>query len=307
MTRLGGPWHGIVKLLLSQPHNQTFIHLENWLQKHSSFVAQDLYQELLPRSPFMQDIKVNDGGVDHGAECDDSGSFISCRLWPHNLSTVASSFYSIFGSISFSFLSSHSIVLATILFPHSDSIINTPKMLYSFLSAASIFTQTVLSHGIITQPPVRAVGPAMTTACGASVAALVTADNTSHVEGMPEAAAQIASFNSTACNVFMCKGLQFADNTANIQTFQPGQVVNMLASIPIPHEGPMNVSVINTQTNTAIGKPLISFDSYADESLAVLPANNTNFNVTIPTTLGNACSVAGTCVSFLRLCDGVRN
>ena len=89
------------------------------------------------------------------------------------------------------------------------------------------------------------------------------------------------------------KGLQFADNAANVQTFQPGQVVNMLASIPIPH-----VSVINTQTNSAIGDPLIAFDSYADENLAQLPANNTNFNVTIPMTLGSACSVAGTCVGF---------
>lgn len=170
-------------------------------------------------------------------------------------------------------------------------------MIYTILFAASAFMPTVLGHGIITSPPVRAVGPAMTAACGASVAALVTADNTSHVEGMPEAAAQIANFNSTACNLFTCKGLQFADNTPNVQTFQPGQVVNMLASIPIPHEGPMNVSVINTQTNTAIGDPLISFDSYADESLAQLPANNTNFNVTIPTTLGSTCAVAGTCVS----------
>jgi len=67
----------------------------------------------------------------------------------------------------------------------------------------------------------------------------------------------------------------------------------MLASIPIPH-----VSVINTQTNSAIGDPLIAFDSYADENLAQLPANNTNFNVTIPMTLGSACSVAGTCVGF---------
>jgi hypothetical protein len=139
----------------------------------------------------------------------------------------------------------------------------------------------------------------MNSACGASVAALVTADNTSHIEGMPEAAAQIANFNSTACNLFLCKGLQFADNTANVQTFQPGQVVNMLASLPIPHEGPMNVSIINTKTNTAIGTPLIEFASYADESLAQLPANNTNFNVTIPNNLGTNCTVAGTCVRFM--------
>jgi hypothetical protein len=137
---------------------------------------------------------------------------------------------------------------------------------------------TVSSHGLITSSPSRVVAPALTVACGASVAALVTADNSSHVEGMPEAAALISNFKSIACKLFMCKGLQFADNVASVQTFQPGQVVNMFA-------------------NTAIGAPLISFTSYADESLATLPANNTNFNVTTPTTLGSACSVAGTCVS----------
>ncbi|KAG9235082.1 hypothetical protein BJ875DRAFT_375034 [Amylocarpus encephaloides] len=136
----------------------------------------------------------------------------------------------------------------------------------------------------------------MITNCGASVAALVTADNTSHVEDMPEAAALEPTFNAAECNLFLCKGLQFDDNKANVQVFQPGQVVNMLADIPIPHEGPMNVSIIDTATNTAIGEPLISFDSYADEALATLPENNTNFNVTVPTTLGASCAVAGACV-----------
>jgi hypothetical protein len=173
---------------------------------------------------------------------------------------------------------------------------NTPTM---YSPHFFIFASVVVGHGIIASPPVRTVGPAMISTCGSSVTALVTADNTSHVEGMPEAAASILNFNSTACNLFMCKGLQFADNVADVQTFQPGQIVNMLASIPIPHEGPMNVSIINTKTNTAIRGPLISFVTYADESLPALPANNTNFNITIPTTLGSACSVAGTCVRFL--------
>lgn len=167
----------------------------------------------------------------------------------------------------------------------------------SILSLAALAT-TVASHGAIISPPSRAVGPAMDAACGTSVAALVRADNTSHVEDMPEAAALIPNFDSTACNVFLCRGQQFADNTANVQNFTAGQVVNFRAVIPIPHEGPMNVSIVNTATNTAIGAPLISFDSYADESLAVLPANNTNFDVTVPSDLGAACSVAGACVGF---------
>jgi len=174
-------------------------------------------------------------------------------------------------------------------------------MLYTSVFGVATFASTVLSHGLITSPPVRSAGDAMSKACGAAVTALEVQDPTSHVEGMPEAAAQTANFDATACNVFLCKGMQFSDNVENVQTFSPGQVVNMLATIPIPHEGPMNVSVINTKTNTAIGEPLIVFDSYADESLATLPANNTNFDVTIPSTLGTACAVAGDCVCFLRV------
>ncbi|KAE9365516.1 hypothetical protein N431DRAFT_420702 [Stipitochalara longipes BDJ] len=136
----------------------------------------------------------------------------------------------------------------------------------------------------------------MISACGASVAQLVTADNTSHVEGMPEAALKEKAFNPTACNVFLCKGLQFQDNRDNVQTFRPGQVVNIRASITIPHEGPMNVSIINTKMNMPIGDPLITFASYADETLPVLPPNNTNFDVTIPMNIGSTCSIAGACV-----------
>ncbi len=157
---------------------------------------------------------------------------------------------------------------------------------------------TVLSHGLITTPPARTFGAGMTAACGSAVSAQVAADPTSHVEGLPEAAAKTLDFDESVCNVFLCKGMQFSDNIANVQTFVPGQVVNMRASIPIPHEGPMNVSVVDTASNSAMGLPLIVFDSYADEKLPALPANNTNFNVTIPTNLGNSCSVAGDCVSF---------
>lgn len=158
---------------------------------------------------------------------------------------------------------------------------------------------TVFAHGLIISPAIRVPGPAMDAVCGISVSALVRADNASHVEGLPEALALEAKATAAAaaCNPFLCKGLQFADNTANVQNFTAGQVVNMRASIPIPHEGPMNVSIIDTETNTAIGAPLISFASYADEALATLPANNTNFNVSIPATLDVKCAVAGACVS----------
>jgi hypothetical protein len=43
-----------------------------------------------------------------------------------------------------------------------------------------------------------------------------------------------------------------------------------------------------------VGLPLIEFDSYADENLAVLPANNTAFSVTMPDLQGQ-CAQAGEC------------
>ncbi|KAJ0329635.1 hypothetical protein COL5a_004202 [Colletotrichum fioriniae] len=92
-------------------------------------------------------------------------------------------------------------------------------------------------------------------------------------------------------------GAKFEDNKANVQTFKAGQVVNMKAEIPIPHEGPMNVSIVDTATNKVIGQPLIVFDSYADENLAALPKNNTDFDITMPSNLpAGTCAQAGQCV-----------
>lgn len=185
-----------------------------------------------------------------------------------------------------------------ILFSHSFDLLINPniKMQYAIIFGLAGLATTAFGHGNITSPPARIVGAAMTAACGASVSAQVLADPASHIEGLPEALAAAGNVKAATCNPFLCKGLQFADNVANVQVFTPGQVVNMRASIAIPHEGPMNVSVIDTATNIAIGVPLITFVSYADESLAVLPANNTNFNVTIPTDLGASCATAGACV-----------
>lgn len=66
----------------------------------------------------------------------------------------------------------------------------------------------------------------------------------------------------------------------------------MTAILPIPHAGPMNVSIVKTATNTVLAGPLISFDVYADEALPELPANNTQFSITIPASLGSAAAGA---------------
>lgn len=139
--------------------------------------------------------------------------------------------------------------------------------------------------------------------CGSAAVSAILADGTGplgmdinnyHLTYTHIKLENIPSNGSPNCNIFLCKGAQFSDNEANVQTFAAGDVVNFEAQLPIPHEGPANVSIIDTVTNTVVGQPLIEFDSYADENLAQLPANNTNFSVTMPDLAGQ-CAQPGEC------------
>jgi hypothetical protein len=153
---------------------------------------------------------------------------------------------------------------------------------------STLWAATTLAHGNITSPPARQPGPVMQQVCGAAAVSSILADGTGPLEN-------IQSNGAADCNIFMCKGAQFEDNLANVQEFAPGEVVPFKAQLPIPHEGPCNVSIIDTATNTQVGQPLLVFDSYADENLAQLPANNTAFSVTMPADLGTQCQTPGEC------------
>jgi len=165
----------------------------------------------------------------------------------------------------------------------------------SLLAAASLAT-TISAHGIITTPYPRAVGAASLAACGSAVTDLIVADNTSHVEGLPEAAATDSAYHASKCNLWLCKGLQYADNTANVLALSPGQVLPIDVYIRIPHEGTANVSIVDTKKNAIIGSELIYWDRYADQALATLPANNSAFSITVPRSLGGSCLYPGDCV-----------
>ncbi|KAJ4352334.1 uncharacterized protein N0V89_007682 [Didymosphaeria variabile] len=153
---------------------------------------------------------------------------------------------------------------------------------------STFFAATALAHGNIVSPPVRLPGPVTQQVCGADTVSALTADETGPLENIP-------SNGAPDCNVFLCKGVQFEDNQNNVQAFAPGEQVDFAAELPIPHEGPCNVSVVDLATNTLVGQPLISFASYADENLAQLPLNNTQFSVTMPTDLGTQCQQPGEC------------
>ncbi|KAI0835595.1 hypothetical protein F5Y06DRAFT_289012 [Hypoxylon sp. FL0890] len=172
-------------------------------------------------------------------------------------------------------------------------------MLPQLVSLAAV-AATVSAHGLITKPTPRGPGNASVAACGASVVNNIKQDKTSHVEGLPELAAADSGYHRDLCNLWLCRGLQYADNAANVQKYAPGQSVNIQVQLSIPHAGSANVSIVDTKTDTIIGKPLLSWPSgYADERQFYAhqtPANQTNFNVTIPADIGSKCSEAGACV-----------
>ncbi|KAN0114666.1 hypothetical protein V8E51_004210 [Hyaloscypha variabilis] len=166
--------------------------------------------------------------------------------------------------------------------------------LNSLIVAASLVA-TVASHGLITKPVPRGPGTASLAACGKAVTNNIKGDLTSHVEGLPEAAKTDSTYKPDECNLWLCRGLQYGDNTANVEAYTAGQVVPFDVKITIKHNGTANVSIVDTKSNKVV-KQLLYWDHYADEKLASLPANNTAFDVTIPSDLNGACATAGSCV-----------
>jgi len=179
---------------------------------------------------------------------------------------------------------------------HAYSISNKMKIPIHSVITSAIFATVAWSHGILTKPYPRAIGPASLAACGPTIQAIIKSDNTSHVEGLPEAGATDSAYNAAKCDLWLCKGLQFEDNVANVVDFKPGEVVNLLVYLRVLHDGYANVSIVDTTKNEVIGEPLITFSDYANENLKTLPANNTNMDVTIPRNLGSRCAAAGSCV-----------
>jgi hypothetical protein len=89
--------------------------------------------------------------------------------------------------------------------------------------------------------------------------------------------------------------MKYDDNTAQVQSYTSGQEVDMYFAIRAPHDGYANVSIVDTATNTIIAADLKQWDEYALTSTSI-PASEQNFTVTMPSTLGSQCSVAGDCV-----------
>ncbi|KAI0470054.1 hypothetical protein GGR56DRAFT_151075 [Xylariaceae sp. FL0804] len=157
------------------------------------------------------------------------------------------------------------------------------------------FASTALGHGFVTSPQARMPGSAMEAACGQQVEINQESDNYGNIQGMLQVANGQSDFDADACNVWLCKGYKFADNKDNVQTFTAGQKLAMTVDIRAPHTGTANVSIVSTATNTVIGDALKSWDVYGSTASSI-PADETDFSVTIPSDLGSQCATAGDCV-----------
>lgn len=116
-------------------------------------------------------------------------------------------------------------------------------------------------------------------------------DALGNVQGILQVANSQKDYNPATCDVWLCKGYQFGDNSANIQSYTAGQKVDIAIRIGAPHTGVANMSIVDTKANAVIGDALISFDDYASVS-HTMPANNSAFSITMPD-LGSKCATAG--------------
>lgn len=161
------------------------------------------------------------------------------------------------------------------------------------ISVIALIT-TVATHGIVTSPQARAAGDAFKAACGEQVFNNANSDQYGNIQQLQQISTSQKDFNASVCNLSLCKGLQFSDNSANVQTFTAGQVVDMRVDIRAPHTGVANVSVVNLKTNTIIDEPMMKWNVYASNSAGVAK-NNTEFSIKMPD-VTSYCGMAGACV-----------
>ncbi|CAG9944024.1 unnamed protein product [Clonostachys rosea f. rosea IK726] len=159
-------------------------------------------------------------------------------------------------------------------------------------AALAALLPLVAAHGFIKSPTPRKPGDAFKAACGEQPYYQQSSDINGNVQGILQVVG--SSLDSANCNLWLCKGFQFEDNSASVQSYALGQTIPFEITIAAPHTGIANVSVVKTSSNTIIGEPLIEFDNYASNS--GIPANNTAFSVTLPSDLSGECTTAGDCV-----------
>ncbi|KAF2240922.1 hypothetical protein BU26DRAFT_387143, partial [Trematosphaeria pertusa] len=166
---------------------------------------------------------------------------------------------------------------------------------YTAAIGLAAFVSTVAGHGYIKSPTARSPGDAMQAACGQQVFNMFSSDINGNVQTALQIASSQSDFDAAACDIWLCKGMKYEDNTANVQSYTAGQEVPIVVNIAAPHTGTANVSIVKASTDTMVGSILKSWTDYASTATGVTE-DETNFSITMPTDLGDECATAGDCV-----------
>jgi len=150
------------------------------------------------------------------------------------------------------------------------------------------------AHGFITSPAPRMPGDAFQKACGQQMYYNQMGDNYGNVQGELQVVNGQTDYDAAACNVWLCKGFKYDDNTENVQQYTVGQEVDIEVDIRAPHTGVANVSVVSTSSGSVIGSALKSWDEYGSNAYTI-PEDQEKFTVTIPD-VGSDCASPGDCV-----------
>lgn len=168
------------------------------------------------------------------------------------------------------------------------------KLLLSVMLAASAATLTN-AHGYFTSPKARQPGPAFEAACGQQAYDNMAADINGNIQGLEQITANQPDYNAKTCHLWKCKGMKYADNTANVQQYTAGQTVPLNFQIVAPHSGYANVSIIDLTGDG--GKVLAQLKSWKQYALTSIPIKESweKFSVKMPSSLESQCAKPGQC------------
>ncbi|KFY52701.1 hypothetical protein V496_08258 [Pseudogymnoascus sp. VKM F-4515 (FW-2607)] len=146
----------------------------------------------------------------------------------------------------------------------------------------------VWGHARIDSPQPRLTGNAHRSACGSAVVTKLESDKTGPIENS-------VSFidDDYNCDMFLCRGYQFEDNTSNAMKLHAGDVIPFHINLVAGHRpGYANSSIVDTSTNEVV-VALKTWDHWPDVTDGSTYDQKTNFNVTIPSGLESTCGTAG--------------
>ncbi|TKA72675.1 hypothetical protein B0A55_06282 [Friedmanniomyces simplex] len=162
--------------------------------------------------------------------------------------------------------------------------------------AAAAMASLAEAHGYFVTPKARQPGPAFQAACGMQAYYQMSGDINGNIQGLTQTVKGQSDYHPAECNLWKCKGMKYADNTANIQHYTPGQTFAMNFAIRAPHTGSANISIIDLSTphGTIVAANLQKWAVYASTATSI-PASEENFSVKMPSNLGSKCAAKGAC------------